>query len=163
MPIHDDATIARFWAKVDIRGPDECWPWTGSKNENGYGTMFISVEYGRPERAHRVSWEIKNDRSASGLDICHSCDNPPCANPEHLFSGTALDNITDCIRKGRHSAPPVRFGIANNQTKLTEDDVREIRRRLGAGEAGVAIARFFNIDKSNVSYIKLKKSWGWLT
>lgn len=88
-----------FWKRVDKSPhPKGCWLWTGSKNRQGYGeTMFRK----RHLRANRVAYELANGPIPEGLMVLHSCDNPPCVNPDHLFLGTGTDNMQDCIRKGR--------------------------------------------------------------
>jgi hypothetical protein len=93
----------RFWAKVDKRGPDECWEWTGARQPQGYGTIGVYLGYRSYgyARSNRVAWELMRGPVPDGLHVLHSCDNPPCVNPNHLFLGTALDNIHDCIDKGR--------------------------------------------------------------
>jgi hypothetical protein len=159
MAIHDNATIARFLAKVDRRGPDECWPWTGSLDEHGYGKLRVGNP-GRPRHAQRVAWEIVNG-DTGGLFVCHSCDNPICVNPDHLWLGTALDNMRDCIQKGRNSPPPVRLGEANNKAKLTAEQVREVRILTIKGWPITKIAEKFNVDKTNISCILLGKTWAW--
>lgn len=98
---------ARFWAKVDKRGPDECWQWLGGKGSttaNGhYGRMSITHSRSRP--AHQVSWEIANRAPfPAGMRACHSCDNPWCVNPKHIWPGTQAQNIQDCVAKGRHGS-----------------------------------------------------------
>lgn len=90
----------RFWEKVDKRGPDECWLWKAGRDRNGYG--HIGVGKGRSTRAHRVSWELANGSEIPvGLLACHTCDNPPCVNPAHIFIGTMADNLQDASAKGR--------------------------------------------------------------
>lgn len=88
----------RFWKKVIILGCDECWIWTSSRHRQGYGTFSINNEC---NLAHRVAFELRFGKISDGLDVLHSCDNPPCVNPYHLFLGTHNDNMRDMIKKGR--------------------------------------------------------------
>ena len=89
-----------FWSWVDKGDEDDCWEWKGGKTE-GYGQLNY---HGVQSRAHRIAWELKNGEIPDGMYICHSCDNPSCCNPNHLFMGTAKDNTDDCISKDRHRA-----------------------------------------------------------
>ena len=101
--------ILRFWEKVRIRGPDECWPWTARRNEDGYGQFSLRRGENRCENsmyaAHRIAWTIADGSIPAGLSVLHHCDNPACINPSHLFLGTQKDNIADAVYKGRMRAP----------------------------------------------------------
>lgn len=103
---HGQSVEARFWAKVDVRGPDECWEWQASTTSSGYGQIMVNARPRRITRAHRLSWTIANGPIPSGMVVCHRCDNPPCVNPAHLFVATQQDNIADMVRKGRGFVPP---------------------------------------------------------
>ena len=93
------AIEARFWAKVDKRGPDECWPWLATLTTRGYGQFWFVT---RPRRAHIVAWELANGQPfPEGMVGCHRCDNPPCVNPAHIWPGTRSENLLDAARKGR--------------------------------------------------------------
>lgn len=99
---------ARFWSRVDKRGEDECWPWTGAKVSRGYGRISVN---GKAAVATQVSWSIANGKPFPvGLFACHACDNPSCVNPKHIWPGTAKENIQDAERKGRmvHNNPGYR-------------------------------------------------------
>lgn len=94
------APLQSFWVNVRIGDPDECWPWTGSKQRKGYGTVN---RFKRQWVAHRFAWEMMNGPIPEGMLVCHKCDNPPCCNPAHLFLGTNKENLMDCVAKGRHA------------------------------------------------------------
>lgn len=98
-----DATlpwVERFWEKVEIRGPDECWPWLASVERFGYGRCKGPND--RPDRSHRVSYEIANGPIPKGAFVRHVCDNPRCVNPTHLVLGTVQDNNQDRHERGRY-------------------------------------------------------------
>lgn len=84
-----------FWSKVDVRGPDECWLWTGSKSTKGYGRW-------QGRAANRWALENRLGRPLANKEFaCHSCDNPPCVNPNHLWPGTHKQNMQDMAAKRR--------------------------------------------------------------
>jgi hypothetical protein len=88
----------RFWSKVNKQEGDGCWLWTGSVSSR-YGVFWWE---GRRHRAHRVAWEMTHGRRfPAGMDACHTCDNPLCVRPDHIFPGTKSDNARDAYMKGR--------------------------------------------------------------
>jgi hypothetical protein len=91
----------RFWTKVTVGAPDDCWPWTGSTDRKGYGKIASGGLEGRLLGAHRVSYEFAYGPVPEGLNVLHSCDNPPCVNPAHLRAGTQADNIHDAVDRER--------------------------------------------------------------
>ena len=88
----------RFWSKVNKTG--DCWLWTGVRVGIGYGQIYLN---GKKTPAHRVSWLLHHGIIPNGLLVLHKCDNPPCVNPNHLFTGTNSDNMKDAYIKGRSS------------------------------------------------------------
>lgn len=90
----EERLVARFFAMVDIRRPDECWPWIRARRSAhaGYGDIWLS---GKNRIASRVSWALFNGPVPAGLIVRHLCDNPPCVNPMHLAIGTHKDNAQD--------------------------------------------------------------------
>lgn len=88
----------RFWMYVGKNSNTDCWEWTGSKTLTGYGHLNINA---KSIYAHRISYELFNGPIPDGLCVCHSCDNPGCVNPSHLWVGTMADNMHDRDAKGR--------------------------------------------------------------
>jgi len=109
----------RFWEKVNKSR--NCWEWLGAKNTNGYGRFY---DGDKMALAHRYSWELVNGSIPEGMYICHHCDNRSCVNPDHLFLGTAKDNMQDAERKGRIAHAK---GEKIGSSKLTEEQVLNIR------------------------------------
>lgn len=96
----------RFWAKVAVADPDACWEWTGAKWANGYGVIGLSGS--RNAGAHRVSLALSLGLDVAQLGsghVCHTCDNPGCVNPKHLFLGSRQDNVSDMWSKDRGKYP----------------------------------------------------------
>ena len=137
-----DAT--RFWSHVDVRTPDECWPWTGGKSSKGYGRFYYD---GRHRTASRVAYELENSPLGSA-EARHTCDNPPCCNPAHLIPGTHAQNMRDMAIRER-----------TPRRKLTARDVREIRRRRAGGAPVSLLAQRYGVTPSNVSQIVHRRTW----
>lgn len=156
MTEYDDRTIARFWSKVARGGADQCWPWTAMRDGNGYGRFRVRNPR-RLVRAHVFSYQVERGRT-HGLMVCHSCDNPGCCNPAHLWLGKNADNMADMVRKGRQARRDT-SGEKNGNAKLTAEQVATIRSQIGAGDNNTVIAARFGVTHSMISRIRLGLSW----
>lgn len=130
--------MVRFWNQV--RKTDNCWEWIGAKDGDGYGQFTTTNK--KNNRAHRFSYEIHKGPIAKGLRVLHSCDNPSCVNPNHLSLGTDADNLKDAINKGRLKLK----GEHNPSSKLTENQVREIRELRKSGVSIKDIAARYKVS-----------------
>ncbi len=146
----------RLWARVDRRGPGDCWVWAGCKQWNGYGRIGRGGS-GLTILTHRAAWEMANGPIPEGMRVLHTCDNPPCCNPAHLFLGTQADNGADMARKGR--AARLR-GEMNAEAKITATDAEDIRRLAAAGQRHKDIALRYAIGKTQVGRIVRRECWG---
>jgi len=138
--------LDRFWEKVDVRSPDECWNWKGRKNEFGYG-LFDLMQI--PKRAHRVIWELLNGPISEGKQVLHKCDNKSCVNPDHLYLGTHTDNVMDILDRNLPVGQP---------PKLYNEEVWLIRKTYKSGRFRQdLIAKMFKISQGTVSSAILGK------
>lgn len=177
----DEKGVALFWAKVDRRGPSECWLWTGFLNNRGYGRLTRKP---RHLFAHRAAWELTYGSVPDGLWVLHRCDNPPCCNPAHLFLGTHQDNMDDMAAKGRAAAgersgprlhpgrlargirhgskthpESVQLGSHRPNAVLTEADIPVIRARLTRGERPAIVAADYRVAEATVRQIVRGRTW----
>lgn len=165
-----------------------CWLWTSTKWSNGYGMFNVyNAEKGKycGVLAHRFAWGLDSGKMPpKHLNVCHKCDVKECVNPEHLFLGTAKDNIDDCHRKGRHShgerhsealrsrKPYYRNrefrqsisirtrGEGHGLSKLTTQKVLEIRKLYASGQWTQArLATRFRVGQANISRVINRKMW----
>lgn len=152
----------RFASKIDRDGPPHpydrdlgpCHLWTGAVNEHGYGVMRPEGQRSGPAlRAHRVALIIAG-RDPGDLPVLHSCDNPPCVNPEQLHAGTKAENSREMVTRDRHAR-----GERSGTAKLAEGQVVEILRRRAAGEMYRDIAASYGVHRGTVGDICRGKSW----
>ncbi len=125
--------------------------WTAGTNR-GYGEFWIED---RMHKAHRVSYKMEYGHIPTGMCVLHTCDNPPCVNPKHLFIGTQKDNIEDAHSKGR-TRNGVSIGSMHGCAKLTEKQVRLILKDTRVHRE---IAKDYTVSRSTVSLIKQGKTW----
>ncbi len=148
----------RFWFKVKIGAKDACWPWTRSRNNKNYGKC--SWGHSTWRLAHRVAFFTIHGRWPKSK-LLHSCDNPPCCNPAHLFEGTQKNNIRDASRKGRLKSPhPTAAGEGNHEAKLTwreVDEIRYIRANMGLSLSTLAAA--YRVSKRTIIDIIHNETW----
>lgn len=147
----------RFWAKVAVGGPNDCWLWTAGYDGPGYGSLKIGK---RRIRASRLSWELHHGPIPDGLFVCHSCDVRPCVNPNHLWLGTHKENMRDMAQKGRgRGREGSRLGEQAPGAVLTDEKVREIRALAAEGWSSGRVAAAFGINRSHA--YKVIHRWMW--
>jgi hypothetical protein len=145
------ADVSRFWSKVARVGLNDCWVWTCGCGSGGYGAFRAGV---RMLRANRVAYVIcKGDTE---LQVLHTCNNPPCCNPAHLYAGTDKDNMRQCSRDGRVKPP---IGEKHHFAKLTVQMVRKARRLYAIRWFQREIAELFGCSSKTISKLLTGKSW----
>lgn len=106
----------RLWGKIEKT--DSCWLWRGCVGNHGYGQISY---LGRQHRVHRLVWELtQNKKIPKGMFACHSCDNPRCVNPDHIFIGSPKENTADAIKKGRFKGGPPWGNLCKRGHRLVE-------------------------------------------
>jgi len=145
----------RFWDRVDVRSPGDCWLWKMAPCIHGYG-CFRLKGVRRDVRPSRFSWMLCYGPIPSGLNVLHRCDTPLCCNPLDLFLGTQRDNIHDMMEKGRWGGA---VGDAHPKAVLTACLVREIRRRIKDGESLTHLALEYGIAPSTLHSAKSGITW----
>ena len=145
----DPPELARFWSKVDCKRYG-CWEWRAYRNRNGYGRFTIG---GKMVAAHRYAYRYFHGPIPAGCGVIHSCDNQACCNPDHLSADTHAENMRQLFER----SPPRRSGESNGRSKLTDDQVREIR---ADPRSAVKIGESYGVVPSVVWNIKQGRRWG---
>lgn len=170
-----DKLVDRFWNRVDIRGQNVCWEWQAGRNSKkpkyNYGLFWIPGLGG--VLTHRLAFTFSNGREPKHGEVIHSCDNPPCCNPKHLFDATHEQNMKDRYQKGRYNT--AERGVKRHNAKLNDEKVREIRRLLQIHQSYLekierlkreakrttkdAIAKIFGVDRAIILMIQRGQAW----
>jgi hypothetical protein len=136
-----------------IKSKASCWD-VAPTAKGGYGKIkFLGKTY----LYHRMSYMLYCGTIPDEMMVCHKCDNPKCVNPDHLFLGTAQDNMSDKIQKGRHKG--AKSGFMHHNAKLNDFEVESIRQMLASGHTQRSIANIYSVSQSIISRIKTGKGW----
>ena len=151
------STYERWLSKVKVNEETSCWEWQGATTRGGYG--HLRKKRGDEwimQKAHRFSYEHHNNVSLEkDENVCHSCDNPKCVNPAHLFKGTYLDNSRDMFLKGRWKLPRNK-----NHVLLDFDIADKIRQEYAKGGKSMAeVGKIFNTSAAQVCRIVKNQIW----
>ena len=170
----------RIFANVRVTEAG-CWEWQGARMPAGYGLVTLAGH--RSWLVHRLAWVLVNGPIPDGLCACHTCDNPPCINPEHLWLGSVGENNTDRHMKGRDAAcdrsgpmvhperlargnrngsylhPEKRQGERHGRAKLTDSKVHLMRRLWGDGWTAPRLAAVFGVSRSTAWGVATGQTW----
>lgn len=150
-------TELEFWTCV-IKLPNGCWEWTKCRDKiKGYGELTHKGEW---HNAHRLAYKLFHKVNLKTEDfICHTCDNPPCINPDHLYLGTHLTNMKDKARRGRSYIPIDIDGENNTCCRTTKEQVKEIRALFPLISVR-SLSILFNLSERHTRKIIKRQKWG---
>jgi hypothetical protein len=162
--VNSEVDQERFWEKVKVESTDKCWPWMGLlfNDGDGYG-QFTMCCGGRDKiikhrfRAHRIAYLLAYGHLPDDLCVCHTCDNPPCMNPYHLFLGTPIQNAQDRTNKQRDAK-----GEQHGMHKLTTEEVLEIRHIRATQKKKIsyrALGEEYGVSTTQIGWIVRRESW----
>ena len=180
IPIPTDSDIKRFWDKINFSqsSKEVCWEWKGVMDKDSYGRMYLQR---KQVRVNRIAFFLGHGINCGNMQVCHTCDNPKCCNPLHLFLGTAKDNRVDCLSKGRQAKGEIAgpknpaFGIRNghytnpektprgnahHKAKLKESDIGEIFWLFyEKGFTQTRISKLYKVSQAAISGIVRGVEW----
>jgi hypothetical protein len=149
---------SRFWSRIDKKGPDDCWMWTGSiYKTTGYGSLQVDLKnrMGRIWTAHRIAFLIHHGSIDNGLCCCHICDCRRCCNWRHLFLATQNVNLKDAASKGRMA-----HGTQHCHAKLNDEKVRYMRSTYAKGETTQQqLGDQFGVSREVARAVINRKTW----
>jgi len=135
-----------FWIKVAVGTKGKCWKWLASKGVGGYGQFRVGK---RMVKASHVAYYLSKGRwPPKGLEVCHTCDNPSCVNPDHLWIGTRLENARDAVAKGRYRGLK---GSKNPSAKFSDATIKLVFKLKKQGYTNASISRELKISTTHVS------------
>lgn len=147
---------ARLYKNIYKNPENGCWEWMGYLSKFGHGRIgYRDKVY----LTHRISYELNKGIIPEEMLVCHTCDNPKCVNPEHLFLGTQKDNLQDAFDKDRLYKIPAMPGENNPMAKITNEEAKKIRSELKQGFTGAYLAKKYNVSTTHISRIKLRKTY----
>lgn len=130
-----------------------CWVWGGYAQRNKYGRLTVRKS---SRLVHRWSYAAFNEEIPIGKIVCHSCDNPSCCNPAHLWVGTFSDNTQDMIEKGRSED---RKGEKNPGAVLSEAGCLHIRESLYRKHSPRELAEKYNCSVATIRDVYARRTW----
>ena len=150
--IYDIHNLADIKDRCDV-DKNGCWNWKHCLNDRGYGLVDFN---GKTRKTHRVSYFMwKGEELPSSIFLCHTCDNPKCVNPEHLFEGNTWDNMKDMVDKGRSAK-----GESHGMHKLTPREVKEIRRKyIPRVYSQRKLAKEYNVSQGSIFLVLKESIW----
>ncbi len=149
-PWKDEKCVERFWSKVDVKSADECWNWLRGTSGFGYGNFHfgkLSI------RAHRFSYQLLHGALRSHDCVCHTCDNPKCVNPAHLWIGTRAENNADKEAKLRGVHPTQGSGEKNSFANLSTPEVVSAKVMHRKGMPQARIATYLGVSNATICMI----------
>lgn len=135
-----------------VNKTNTCWVWTGAIGKNGYGTLTVNKKF---KASHRIAYELYKGEIPKGLEVCHTCDNTKCVNPEHLWVGTHSQNMRDKYNKGRSNTTGRKDTI---DTRLSDKQIIDIKNKYKPYKYTMKmLSEEYNVCQSSINNILKEK------